>query len=177
MSSAHHISLNEYIAEQQHWGESELQKRAVALAERAKEIWPMPVYHFEPPKVFDYPYSLLENTDSRMFIGMKPTGFTLLGDDFRVTTWREVAHKVCCKIYEVKPVELSALATTDDLVSGLLRHLRTTEVEHGTKIADGLYLEFLGSAWDHCQFLRHLIKVLDVGDLILRFSDEIEDDE
>ena len=177
VSSAHHISLNEYIAEQQHWGEPELQKRAEMLAERAKEIWPMPVYHFEPPKVFDYLYSLLENTDSRMFIGMKPTGFTLLGDDFRVTTWREVAHKVCCKIYEVKPAELSALAVTDDVVSGLLKHLRTTEVEHGTKIADGLYLEFLGSAWDHCQFLRHLIKVLDVGDLILRFSEEIEDDE
>lgn len=177
VSSAHHISLNEYIADQQHWGEPELQKRAESLAERAKEIWPMPEYHFQPPKVFDYPYSLLENTDSRMFIGMKPTGFTLLGDDFRVTTWRGVAHKVCCKIYEVKPVELSALAATDDVVSGLLKHLRTTEAEHGTKIADGLYLEFLGSAWDHCQFLRHLIKVLDVGDLILRFSDEIEDDE
>lgn len=177
VSSAHHIRLNEYIAQQDHWGEREMMGRANALAQEAVKIWPMPEFHFEPPKVFDYPYSLLENTDSRIFIGMKPVGFTLLGEDFKVTTWREVAHKTCCKIFEFKPVELSALAATEDLVSGLLRHLRTTAVEHGTKIADGLYLEFLGSAWDHCQFLRHLIKTLDVGDLIIRFSEEIEDEE
>lgn len=177
VSSAHHINLNEYIAQQEHWGEAELQGRAERLAEKAKLIWPMPVYTFEPPKAFDYPYSLLENTDSRMFNRLKPTGFSLLGSDFKVTTWREVAYKTCCKIYEAKPVELIALATTEDVVSGLLKHLRTTAVKHGAKIAKGLYLEFLGSSCDHCQFLRHLIKTLDVGDLILRFGDEIEVEE
>ena len=176
VASAHHIGLNGFIAAQEHWRLEQLEARAAALADEALQIWPMPCYSFEPPKATTYSYSLLECEDSSLFTGTKPVGFTLLGETFPVATWRDVAEKACRKIFSVKPAELAALAVAQDVVSGLLHKLKTEDPGNYSVQIDGhLYLEPLGSAWDHCQFLRHLIHTLDVGDLVLQFNKEVDD--
>ncbi len=170
----HHVWLTSFIAQQTQWTEAELEARASILAERAKSIWPLPTYSFTPPKALEHGYSLLTH-DSGFFIGAKPISFVLLGETVRVSTWRELAIRACQLLNSEDGAAIKAFAERAQ-GQGLEGHLSMTESENSTKIAEGLFLQTLGSAWDHCQFLRKLLHSNSLfGDLIIQFSNPIDE--
>jgi uncharacterized protein with ParB-like and HNH nuclease domain len=172
--AAHHIWLTGFIAAQEHWSEREMQTRAEILADRALSIWPMPTFTFTPPSNLEFEYSILSH-DSRFFTGSKPISFALLGDVTKISTWRELAVRACQRMNAEDPVRIRKIAT-DANGQGLEGHLLLFEANHSTKIADGLFLQKLGSAWEHCQFIKKLLKSNPAfGDVLVRFSEDLDE--
>lgn len=76
-----HLELNTDFANQQSWTETDIKLRSTKLAERALQVWP----YFGPEK--------RQVVGGTGVTGRKPVVLSVLGQEFRVGSWRDVAER------------------------------------------------------------------------------------
>lgn len=93
-----HLELNKYLASVGKWNREQILRRAEMLTDKAIEIWPY------------FGDSDAESEDEGSITGSNPYCVELLGQEFSVTTWRDVFELTMNMIYELEPQKFDAIA-------------------------------------------------------------------
>lgn len=96
--SESHLGLNRYFSQCSSWVQTEIEKRAEALAQQALEIW----------GYFGQDNSA--SSELKDVTGTIPTGLTILGQQFQVQTWRDVLEQTLNTIADIEPEKFEIIA-------------------------------------------------------------------
>jgi hypothetical protein len=94
-----HLELNKYFSALTQWTATEIQIRAEFLALRATEIWS---YFGQDRSAGNVPSEVT---------GTSPVILTILGQDFRVTSWRDVLECTLNTVADLEPEKFEVIAT------------------------------------------------------------------
>lgn len=145
--SQSHLDLNKYFANITRWDETAIRQRAEALAERALAIW----------KYFG---SEAEDTQAigEDVTGRTPVAVVILGQQFAVTSWRDVAQKTLEAIAELDEERMSQIvAQFPRLVGSDSGRFRSSR-----QLANGLFMEVHLSA---AAIYRFCLQATEVAEL------------
>lgn len=93
-----HLELNKYFSSISSWTRSEIEKRAEVLAKRALEIWSY------------FGHEQVASTDLKEVTGTTPTELRILGQLFKVETWRDVLEQTLNTIADLEPDKFEIIA-------------------------------------------------------------------
>ncbi len=93
-----HLELNKYFGEIMLWTRLEIEQRAEALAKKAIEIWNYFGQENSTP------------TDIQEVTGTTPTSLKILGQSFKVDSWRDVMEHTFNTVAYLEPEKFEALA-------------------------------------------------------------------
>ena len=91
------LRLNKYISSCTQWTEQEILERKNLLAERAKEIWSLPISSYMPPEKITDDYTLQDDID---FTGRSLASFDLFDTTYKVDSWKSMQVHVVSELYE-----------------------------------------------------------------------------
>ena len=171
VSEGNHIALNAFIAMQEHWNATVMEKRAHLLAELAIEIWKYPHTTYVPPEPPTYSYSLKQHKPA-FFTGAKPIAFEFEGDRYPVESCVSLARGVIDLLAkkDVEKLRASAAASNSKLFA-------KESNEWTEEVVDGVNAVFTGSTWDRCRMLTMALTAFDPLDVVLIFSEEINEED
>jgi Uncharacterized conserved protein len=116
------LRLNQRIAQQEKWGEVELEERSDILLKRALKIWPCVAVSYKPPvKQAD----MVTLDDDMTFTGKTITGFSLMGMEQIVNNWIDMYQFVLKQLHAKDKSVLMQLAACDDPSVVLSSHFST----------------------------------------------------
>ncbi len=95
--SQSHLELNRYFVTQTHWTGRQIEERAVSLTTLALAIWPY--FGNDNQSETDGPVT-----------GTTPTKLTILGEQFKVSSWRDVLLNTLNTIAFLEPEKFAAVA-------------------------------------------------------------------
>lgn len=93
-----HLELNKYFSPLELWTKSEIEQRSDSLSKKALEIWP----YFGQEN--SSPAELHEVT------GTTPTSLTILGQQFEVSSWRDVFEQTLNTVADLEPDKFEVIA-------------------------------------------------------------------
>ena len=93
-----HLEMNTYFADIQKWTRKEIEDRAEILAKKALEIWNYFGQENSSP------------TDIQEVTGTIPTVLKILGQNFKVNSWRDVMEKTLNVIADLEPEKFEVIA-------------------------------------------------------------------
>lgn len=93
-----HLELNKYFSSTSSWTKSEIEKRAEVLARQALEIWA----YFGQEKA--------ASSDLKEVTGTTPSELRILGQQFKVQTWRDVLEQTLNTIADLEPDKFEIIA-------------------------------------------------------------------
>ncbi|MCS6821443.1 MAG: DUF262 domain-containing HNH endonuclease family protein [Microscillaceae bacterium] len=94
-----HLELNKYFAQESQWTKAEIEKRSEILAKKALEIW-------------NYFGSDNSNEEPKDVTKTKPRSLQILGQNFKVNSWREVLEITLNEIADLEPEKFEVIAST-----------------------------------------------------------------
>lgn len=138
-----HLELNRYFQKVEMWNRTEIERRSRILAEMALEIWP---YFGDETSLS---YVALDSVTGRV-----PSLVSILGQEFRVESWREVLLRTLNTIAELEPELFSQLASEyPRFISKEISRFRS-----GRQLSNGYYVEVNISAKDIYRFCQQSIE-------------------
>lgn len=171
VSEGNHVFLNAFIAMQDHWNETVMERRTKLLTEVAFSIWKYPAVVYSPPVPPTFSYSLRQHK-SNFFTGARPIAVDFKGDRYPVESWVSLAHQVITLLVKESPETLRESAKNSN------SKLFSDEPNQWTELViSGVNAVFTGSTWDRCRMLKIAISAFDNLDLDLVFDEEIVDEE
>jgi len=93
-----HLEINKYFANISQWKKAEIEDRAENLAKKALEIWSYFGQENSTP------------TDIREVKGTTPVGLKILGQHFKVKSWRDVMEQTLKVIADLEPEKFEVIA-------------------------------------------------------------------
>ncbi|MBI5213063.1 MAG: DUF262 domain-containing protein [Nitrospirae bacterium] len=93
-----HLEMNKYFAPLSSWTRTEIESRTEALAKQALEIW----------SYFGQENSA--SSDLKEVMGTSPTGLKILGQQFKVQTWRDVLEQTLNTVADLEPDKFDIIA-------------------------------------------------------------------
>lgn len=172
-SEAHHLFLNEFIAQQDKWTEPEIRARAKLLSDRAKEIWPYPECTYEPPKPEVYSYSLNAHKPG-FFTGSKPLAFMFKGVEYKNDSWTGITRQVLKLLAAESPDTLHSAAAASTTKRLSLQATPTLTME---EITQGVFACCHGSVWEKCNILKQALAPYHDLDVVIILPEEQTEDE
>ncbi|MGI5831585.1 MAG: DUF262 domain-containing protein [Thermoguttaceae bacterium] len=169
------IKMNQWIARQNQWGESELEKRSELLQQRALEIWSLPTTDFKPTtKQLEY-YTLGDDVD---LSGRKIARFAYGAMQRAVSSWIAMFEEVIRLLHSENKQVLNQLASEPAGVSDLSGYFSYDKklLRQSLEIENGLYVEKNTSTQVKMKILRGLFDRhgRDLGCLRIFLHDEDE---
>ncbi len=86
-----HLDMNKYFQNKYSWNKEEIEKRSSYLADRALTIWP----YFGDEKI--------ESNEQKKVTGTTPKELCILGQSFKVHSWRDVLEQTMNTIADLEP--------------------------------------------------------------------------
>ena len=86
-----HLEINRYFLDQQSWTREDIEKRSNCLADIALSIWP----YFGNEEMVQY--------EQKKVTGTTPKAMNILGQPFKVQSWRDVLERTMNTIAELEP--------------------------------------------------------------------------
>lgn len=161
--------INDFIKEQTHWGEEQLEERLRLLADNANRIWPQP-----NADGFDgdlYEYLTLDNAPGD-FTGTKFVSGTVCGErivGLDKKSWVNVLKTVTQMLNVSHHPELAHMA--NDPAQGSFMRNETTKDERSCEIDDGIYARFMKmSAVSMTTTMRGIVDYLGIDRDQIRFK-------
>ncbi|MBI5055921.1 MAG: DUF262 domain-containing protein [Nitrospirae bacterium] len=93
-----HLELNKYFTNLPSWTRTEIERRAEALSKQALEIW----------SYFGQEDS--SQSELQEVTGTTPTGLRILGQQFRVQSWRDVLEQTLNTVADLEPEKFDVIA-------------------------------------------------------------------
>ncbi|MBI4331673.1 MAG: DUF262 domain-containing protein [Chloroflexi bacterium] len=93
-----HLEINRYFSALSSWTRAEIERRAEVLAKQAVEIWSY------------FGQETSDVIDSKEVTGTSPRGLKILGQQFEVSTWRDVLVQTLNTIADLEPERFELIA-------------------------------------------------------------------
>lgn len=153
------IELNQWFDQHDQWSENEITERGKYLASIAVQLWP----------------DLGEPGDSQLIsddevVGTIPAAFTLCGQRFPATRWREVGYKTCQNLYSL--VDKGTFDNVINTCSGGVGRDKN-RFREPKELSDGIYVELHVSAKQAFAFCKKAVEAagLTVKDWTIELKD------
>ena len=141
-----HLELNKYFQGKYSWRQEDIEQRSAFLANKAILIWP----YFGDERT--------EQNGHKKMAGTKPTKVSILGQVFKVDSWRDVLEHTINTIAELEPEKFELLIKQYPRFVGRnekrFRALR--------KLENGAFIEVNLSASDIQRFCLDALKTIDL---------------
>lgn len=172
-SEAHHLFLNEYIAQQETWTEAEIAKRANDLAERAKGIWQYPTTSYNPPRPEVFAYGIAAHRPG-FFTNSKPIAFRFGGVEYRTDSWTTITRQVLTLLAKESPEKLRMAAEKSSIIRFAIYKTETLTME---EFVPGVFACCHGSVWEKCNVMKQALAEYPNCNVEVVFNSQIDDDE
>jgi hypothetical protein len=93
-----HLEINKYFDSISTWTRTEIEKRSDILAKKALEIWSY------------FGKSSIAETEDREVTGTTPISLKILGQKFRIQSWRDVLEQTLNTIADLEPEKFNIIA-------------------------------------------------------------------
>jgi len=172
-SEAHHLFLNEFIAQQETWTENEIKKRAEDLAKRAQGIWKYPETSYQPPRPEVFAYEIVAHRPG-FFTNSKPVAFRVRDVEYRTDSWTTIARQVLTLLAKESAEKLHSAAAKSSTIRLALQKTETLMMEEFTP---GVFACCHGSVWEKCNVMKQALS--EYPNLVVEvvFNNPIEDDD
>ena len=172
------IRMNTYIAKNENWTLTELEKRNEYLMRRALEIWASPITGFQPAeKQLDF-YTL---EDDEKLSGRSIARFNYKNTEQPVTSWVEMYQKMLQILYAEDKTIITKLATSSDDNIALHFSLNSGDFINSVEIGDGIFVLTNTSTQSKLSILNKIFKIYGVEPTDIVFylredNDSLEDE-
>lgn len=163
--------VNQWIAQQETWGEEQLSAREKMLEEQFCEQWPFPKSTYVPKKVLPEVAELDSDTE---FTGRRIAAFSFMGVRYVASQWNDMEAKVLQLLHELEPAKLHSLAGGAGFPYS---SFATTDAPGFSKIADGLYARTSSSTAVKIELLKAVFDICGVDADELTFEMPLDADE
>ena len=165
------LRLNYWIAQQENWGEPELEMRNNFLLAQALEIWPNISSSYLPPAI---PTDMITLDEDLVFTGKKITKYSLLGIDQVATSWIEMFHLVILQLHARDKSIFMQLAVCNESSNDIAQNfsLEKNVWDSYREIETNLYVNANTSTQRKVNILRRIFPMfgLDLSDLVFYFN-------
>lgn len=172
------IRLNQYIAQKENWGLSELEERNQFLMNRALYIWPQPTTQYKPEVKQLDSYTLDDDVN---LSGRVIARFNYKGMEQPVTSWIEMYDSVLRILHAEDKSIMSKLVYSSDANIDLAQYVSKdrNSLRGYSEIGDGIYVERNTSTWMKVSLLRKFFKLYgaDPTDLVFYLRDASNNDD
>jgi uncharacterized protein with ParB-like and HNH nuclease domain len=142
-----HLEINKYFANQQLWAKEDIEKRSDFLANIALSIWP----YFGDEGAIPY-------TQKRV-TGTTPKSMSILGQHFKVQSWRDVLERTMNTIAELEPEKFGLI------MQQFPRSLGRDKKKFGEtrELYNGTFIEVRRSAKDIQRFCFQALEAVELS--------------
>ena len=162
------ISLCRSICNYEKWDDESIKSRAKLLFETAVRIWPLPdKYNTLKDNATIIDYEELYNIQTNINItGEKPKQLIMLGNEYSVTTWKEMLRTLCKELFELDDSILYNLTKHRDFAGRDRSILSNTseKLRSPYKIAEELFIETNLSALEILNYCKIICNHYQVSD-------------
>lgn len=136
------LYLNKYISSLEKWDENEIKKRANRLFKKSIEIWGYPDFGYKQLEILNDKIFSLSDEDMN-FTGESIVAFEIIGQQYRVSSWREFYENIATVLYDLDPIKFMNIAKKsygkDSIDNRIVSE--SSKLRKPIKIGDGIYLE------------------------------------
>lgn len=169
------LRLNQWVWQQEHWGEKELEARNDLLAQQALAIWPFPETDYQPQLKQLDSVSLEEDV---VLTGKLISKFSFRGVEHPVNSWVDMYQQVLMMLHSENRSVLTKLAVSQDPNLELASHFATSEdAFHTCRPIDQKIFVWTGTDTQYkFSVLKKLFPLFDVelSELVLYLREEGE---
>lgn len=169
------LRLNQWICQQDTWGEKELETRSDLLAQKALTIWPFPETAYQPQQKQLDSVSL---EDDAVLTGKLISKFSFHGVEHPVNSWADLYQQVLMMLHAEDKSVLTKLAVSQDPNLELAGHFATTaDAFQACRPIDQRIFVWTGTSTQYkLNVLKKLFPLFDVelSELVLYLREEGE---
>ena len=153
--------MNQWIAKQEAWGETQLLEREELLEKQFLETWPMATSAYVPRRVM--PEEATLDSDAE-FTGRRITAFSFMGARYTVSQWNDMETLALKLLLELEPAKIHALVGGQGFPASAFR---SSDAPGFSKIANGVYAKTASSTAFKIDLLKKVFAVcgVDANDL------------
>ncbi|WP_165246607.1 DUF262 domain-containing protein [Adlercreutzia sp. ZJ141] len=162
--------MNQWIAQQDTWGELQMKKREEMLEKQFLSTWPFPKTDYEPKLVLPEMAELSSGTE---FTGRRIAAFSFMGVRYVASQWNDMEAKVLQLLHELEPAKIHSLVDGANYPASAFR---STEAPGYSKIATGVYARTSSSTAVKIDLLKSVFEYCGIDAEELLFEMPIESD-
>ena len=163
--------MNQWIAQQDTWGEKEMRNRESLLEEQFLATWPYPSSSYIPKK--NLPESASLDSDAE-FTGRRIAAFNFMGVRYVSAQWNSMLTKVLQLVLELEPAKIYSLVDGSNYPASAFKSVET----HGhSKIATGVYVRSATSTVSKIDLLKSVFDICGIAQDELVFEMPVETEE
>ena len=160
--------LNAYLKTCDNWTEKEILERQKLLFDRFLYLWAMPQSNFDPQElteIVDF-----DSDDRQLLTGRKIYAYEFRGQKSRrMVDWVDMLIDICSKVYELNPIAVKELCSTNDTFHDSTDKNIIGSPNH-RKFAEGCWIWKANSTWTKWGILRQLFDAAEIPYSDLRFE-------
>lgn len=156
--------MNNWIAEQDSWGERQLEERCERLVEKFLELWPMPESSYVPQQALFEQATLDSDVE---FTGRCISAFSFMGERHAVKQWNAMLEMVVRLIKEREPAKVYSLVEGSEYPAS---HFRADAADGFTRAADGVFVKTWTSTSEKICLLRKVFEFCGIDESELSFE-------
>ena len=160
--------MNQWIAQQDVWGEAQMKEREKMLEEQFILLWPYPTTSYVPKKAM--PETAALDSDAE-FTGRRIAAFSFMGVRYVASQWNDMLAKVLQLVFELEPARIHSLVDGSSYPASAFR----SDDAHGhSRIASGVYARTASSTVAKIDLLKNVFSICDIDQEELVFEMPIE---
>lgn len=157
---------NQCVADQEAWGERELESRQSKLQDKFVKLWPLISSSYQP--TLEVPDEATLGDDAE-FTGRSIVSYSFMGDDTPVKTWKEMEVGVLRALCDLDLGHLYSISEETTFPGSAFEH---DERPGYSKVSDGLFVKSNTSTRSKIELLKRLFELLDVdkSELLIKMT-------
>ncbi len=162
--------MNQWIGQQETWGEAQMKKREEMLEEQFLATWPFPETSYEPKKTLP---EVAELDSGIEFTGRRIAAFSFMGVRYVATQWNDMEAMVLKLLHELEPAKIHSLV---DGATYPASAFRSTEAQGHSKIANSVYARTASSTAAKIDLLKSVFEICEIDANELSFEMPLDAD-
>ena len=145
--------MNQWIAQQDVWGEAQMKEREKMLEEQFLLLWPYPTTTYVPQKAMPETAALDSGAE---FTGRRIAAFSFMGVRYVASQWNDMLARVLQLVHELEPAKIHSLV---DATGFPANAFRGEDAPGHTMIAKGVYARTASSTAAKIDLLKSVFTV------------------
>ena len=145
--------MNQWVAQQDVWGEAQMKEREKMLEEQFLLLWPYPTTTYVPQKAM--PETAALDSDAE-FAGRRIAAFSFMGVRYVASQWNDMLARVLQLVHELEPAKIHSLV---DATGFPANAFRGEDAPGHTMIAKGVYARTASSTAAKIDLLKSVFTV------------------
>lgn len=163
--------MNQWIAQQEVWGEAQMKEREELLEKQFVALWPYPTSTYLPRKAL--PETAALDSDAE-FTGRRIVAFSFMGVRYVATQWNDMLAKVLQLVHELEPAKIHSLVGATGFPANAFRG---EQLPGHSMIAKGVYARTASSTASKIDLLKSVFDFCGIDQEELMFEMPLGSDE